>query len=44
VAAFGWLLLVVGLATPVPDRRMMRAAYVVTFSVVLLYAEIPGHG
>jgi hypothetical protein len=41
VAGFGWLLLVMGLATSAPDQRMIRAAYVGTFCVVLLYAEIP---
>jgi len=41
VAGFGWLLLVMGLATTGADQRRIRAAYVGTFCVVLLYAEIP---
>ena len=41
VAGFGWLLLVMGLAAAAPDQRRIRAAYVGTFCVVLLYSEIP---
>lgn len=41
VAGFGWLLLVMGLATAAVDQRRIRAAYVGAFCVVLLYAEIP---
>jgi hypothetical protein len=41
VAGFGWLLLVMGLATSDVDQRRVRAAYVCTFCVVLLYAEVP---
>ena len=41
VAGFGWLLLVMGLASSSVEQRTLRAAYVATFCVVLLYAEIP---
>jgi hypothetical protein len=41
VAGFGWLLLVMGLATSTVDQRRLRAAYVAVFCAVLLYAEIP---
>jgi hypothetical protein len=41
VAGFGWLLLVMGLANSAVEQRALRAAYVATFCVVLLYAEIP---
>ena len=41
VAGFGWLLLVLGLATTTSDQRRLRVAYVSTFCIVLLYAEIP---
>lgn len=41
VAGFGWLLLVLGLATTTADQRRLRVAYVGTFCIVLLYAEIP---
>ena len=41
VAGFGWLLLIMGLANSAVDQRALRAAYVATFCVVLLYAEIP---
>lgn len=41
VAGFGWLLLVMGLATSSADQHRIRAGYVSTFCIVLLYAEIP---
>lgn len=41
VAGFGWLLLVMGLSATAPEQRRIRAAYVGTFCVVLLYSEIP---
>ena len=41
VAGFGWLLLVMGLASTPADQRRIRAAYVSVFCIVLLYAEIP---
>ena len=44
VAGFGWMLLVMGLAVTAPDERRIRAAYVGTFCVVLLYSEVPWAG
>jgi hypothetical protein len=44
VAGFGWLLLVMGLGTTALDQRGLRAAYITTYCVVLLYAEIPWAG
>jgi hypothetical protein len=44
VAGFGWLLLVMGLGTTALDQRGLRAAYISTYCVVLLYAEIPWAG
>ena len=44
VAGFGWLLLVMGLATTAADQRGVRSAYVIAYCVVLLYAEIPWAG
>lgn len=41
VAGFGWLLLVLGLANTTAGQRRLRVAYVSTFYVVLLHAEIP---
>jgi hypothetical protein len=41
VAGFGWVLLVMGLATTTFEERRLRAAYVAAFCLVLLYAEIP---
>jgi hypothetical protein len=41
VAGFGWLLLIMGLANSAVRQRALRAAYVATFGVVLLYSEIP---
>ena len=41
VAGFGWLLIVLGLATCVPGDRWLRALYVATYAMVLLYAEVP---
>jgi hypothetical protein len=44
VAGFGWLLVTMGLAQCRPDERILQAAYVVVFVLVLLYAEIPWAG
>jgi hypothetical protein len=44
VAGFGWLLATMGLAQCRREQHVMRAAYVVVFFVVLLYAEIPWAG
>lgn len=41
VAGFGWLLLVMGLASCASDDRRLRAAYVASYGVVLLYDEVP---
>jgi hypothetical protein len=41
VAGFGWLLLVMGLATAPVGHRWLRAAYVGAYCIVLLYAEVP---
>jgi hypothetical protein len=41
VAGFGWLLLVMGMATLRVDQRWLRAAYVGAYCIVLLYAEVP---
>jgi hypothetical protein len=41
VAGFGWLLAVMGLAQCSSHERMLQAAYVVVFVLVLMYAEIP---
>ena len=41
VPGFGWLLLAMGLAQCPVQARRWRAAYVVTFFLVLLYTEIP---
>ncbi len=44
VAGFGWLLLVMGLAQCNPNQRMMKALYVISYFLVLLFAEIPWAG
>ena len=41
VAGFGLLLIVLGLVTCVPADRWLRALYVATYAMVLLYAEVP---
>ena len=41
VAGFGWLLLSMGVATCQPGQRWLRAAYVATWFLVVLYAEVP---
>jgi hypothetical protein len=41
VAGFGWLLLTMGVALCRADQQKLRAAYVVTWFVVLFYSEIP---
>jgi len=41
VAGFGWLLLTMGVALCRTDQRALRAAYVVTWFLVLFYSEIP---
>jgi len=40
VAGFGWLLLSMGAAPARPDQRVLRAAYVATWMLVLVYAEV----
>ena len=44
VAGFGWLLLVLGLATCGADERWLRALHVATYGIVLLYAGVPWAG
>lgn len=41
VAGFGWLLIVLGLVTCMRGDRCLRALYVATYAMVLLYAEVP---
>jgi hypothetical protein len=41
VAGFGWLLLTMGVALCRAEQRALRAAYVVTWFLVLFYSEIP---
>jgi hypothetical protein len=41
VAGFGWLLLAMGVALTSPSERILRAAYVGTWFLVLLYSEVP---
>jgi hypothetical protein len=41
VAGFGWLVIVLGLATCTPRDRWLRGLYATTFAIVLLYAEVP---
>lgn len=44
VAGFGWLLLTMGLASTDDDDRILRAAYISTWTLVLLYDQIPWAG
>jgi hypothetical protein len=44
VAGFGWLLLVMGLATAAPSDRMLVKAYVAAYLLVLVYSEVPWAG
>ncbi len=44
VAGFGWLIATMGLAQCRPGQRLVRAAYIVVFLLILLYAEIPWTG
>lgn len=44
VAGFGWLLLVMGLATAEPTDRLLVRAYVAAFLLVLVYSEVPWAG
>jgi hypothetical protein len=45
VAGFGWLLLVMGLASCGADeRRLVRGAYIVTWFAVLIFSEVPWSG
>ena len=44
VAGFGWLLLVMGLATAVSSERVLVRAYVAAFLLVLVYSEVPWAG
>ena len=41
VAGFGWLLLTMGVALCRWDQKTLRAAYVATWFLVLLYSEVP---
>jgi len=41
VAGFGWLLIVLGMVSCVPDDRWLRMLYVATYAIVLLYSEAP---
>ena len=41
VAGFGWLLVTMGVALCRPDQRVLRAAYVATWFLVLFYSEVP---
>ncbi len=41
VAGFGWLLLTMGIALCRWDQKALRAAYVATWFLVLLYSEVP---
>jgi hypothetical protein len=41
VAGFGWLLLCIGSALCRSDQRLLRAAYVGAWFLVLLYSEVP---
>jgi hypothetical protein len=44
VAGFGWLLLVMGLATAEPAGRWLVRAYVAAFLLILVYSEVPWAG
>ena len=44
VAGFGWILLALGLAQCGPEERGVRAAYVMTFFLVLIYGGVPWTG
>jgi hypothetical protein len=41
VAGFGWLLVAMGVAQCDPARRRVRALYVATFMLILIYANVP---
>jgi hypothetical protein len=41
VAGFGWLLLTMGVALCRHDQRALRAVYIATWFLVLLYSEVP---
>jgi hypothetical protein len=41
VAGFGWLLLTMGLVSTLPQQRWLRGAYIASWILVLLYAEVP---
>ena len=41
VAGFGWLLLTMGLVSVPIEQRLWRGAYIATWILVLLYAEVP---
>ena len=41
VAGFGWLLMVMGVAQCERERKNMRSLYLATFSLILIYREIP---
>jgi hypothetical protein len=44
VAGFGWLLLAIGVALTGAQQRVLRAAYVGAWFLVLLYSEVPWAG
>jgi hypothetical protein len=44
VAGFGWILLALGLAQCGPEERGLRAAYLTTFFLVLIYGGVPWTG
>jgi hypothetical protein len=44
VAGFGWVLLVMGLALCRQDQPVMKAVYIASYFLVLLFAEIPWAG
>ena len=44
VAGFGWLLATMGLAQCRPTQVALRAAYIASFVLILLYSEIPWAG
>jgi hypothetical protein len=41
VAGFGWLLIVMGLAQCEQDQQRFKALYIISYFLVLLFAEIP---
>jgi hypothetical protein len=41
VSGFGWLLAVMGLAQVEPERRVLRASYLVVWFLILFYGDVP---